>query len=113
MGVKEKKDRFFADWVSLDTHHSLDRFAGPSLAACAQVKSQKLFKVECGRLGMIWRKACRVRNNSNNDWFSRETAFVPEIGKVVTIASGRQYQYVTEPRDDLSAQKVVLQSADM
>jgi len=62
---------------------------------------------------MIWRKACRVRNNSNNDWFSRETAFVPEIGKVVTIASGRQYQYVTEPRDDLSAQKVVLQSADM
>jgi hypothetical protein len=24
VGVKEKRDRFFADWVSSDTHHCLE-----------------------------------------------------------------------------------------
>ena len=67
VGMKEKKDRFVADWVRHAPVNSLDRFAGPSLAACAQVKSQKNIKEECGRLGMVWRKSVGPRASTTTD----------------------------------------------
>jgi hypothetical protein len=45
-------------------------------------------------------KVCRIPEQ-HNDWFSRETAFVQEIGKVVTITGGWQNQLTTEPRNEL------------
>jgi hypothetical protein len=49
---------------------------------------------------MIWRKSVGFRNSITTG-FSRETAFVPEIGRVVTITGGWQHQFTTEPRDEL------------
>lgn len=64
VGMEEKKDRCFADWVRHAPVNNLDRFAGPSLAACAQVKSQKNITKDCERLGMAWRKSVGPRNSA-------------------------------------------------
>jgi hypothetical protein len=86
MTLKEKRDRFFADWVSSDTHLCLESrpICRPELSRLRTSQESKLIKGGMWMFGDDLEKVCRAPEQ-HNDWFSRGTAFVPEITKVVTI----------------------------
>lgn len=86
VGMKENKDWFFADWVRHAPVNSLDRFAGPSLAACAQVKSQKISKRNVDVWGWSG-ESLSGPGTAQRLVLQRNRDCVPEIGKVVAIAN--------------------------